>query len=74
MFPDIRPGTTNNAAGWTCAICNAWVPVNTYHACGGSPTVEDAPITFDFTAGDTRDDTVLHAKLDEILRLLKLLT
>ena len=66
MFPDIRPGTTSNTAGWTCAICNTWVPVNTYHACGGSPTMGD----FSATLGGTVD-VELHRKLDKIIKLLE---
>lgn len=73
MFPDIKPGTTNNTTGWICAICGTWVSVNSYHACGGSPTVEDfpiEPITLDFTSGTPLVDIELHQKLDNIEELL----
>ena len=40
MFPDVRPGATDNAAGWTCAACGMWVPINTHHVCGGIPNYE----------------------------------
>jgi len=60
-------GTTVIAAGWTCASCSAWVPIGTYHACGGSfpaPIAPVAPIAPDRSAE-------IIGKLDEIIGLLK---
>ena len=67
MFPDIRPGTTANTAGWTCAICGIWVPINTHHTCGGSPTIGD----FSAVSGEPIGTVELRLKLDEIIELLE---
>ena len=65
MFPEIKPGTTDNTAGWTCAICGWWVAVGKTHYC-----TNVQPTTFDLT-GDPIGTIELRQKLDNMEDLLK---
>lgn len=67
MFPEIKPGQTSSTAGWTCALCGWWVPVNTYHACGGDFEASIAPLAPIVT---NRDGEIIE-KLTEIIGLLE---
>ena len=73
MFPDIRPGTTNNTAGWTCGVCGFFVGHGTTHYCAGAQPNPYPPFGYSVTVGGTninQDDKIIN-KLDEIIRLLK---
>ena len=67
MFPEIKPGTANSTAGWTCAICGFWVGSGQTHYC---PKTAQPFTTLDFTAGYT-DEERLHRTLDSIKELLE---
>lgn len=67
MLPDIKPGITSSGAGWNCALCGVWVPVNTYHACGGNIEASIAPLA---PITMNRDGEIIE-KLNEIIGLLK---